>query len=68
MGLHVYSDKDKALHIGDVSEPLCFDSITINPIDSDGEFEIEMWDDHTYLTTEEAKQLIDYLTKSINAR
>ena len=42
--------------------------ITINPIDSDGEFEIEMWDDHTYLTTEEAKQLIDYLTKSINAR
>tara|TARA_R110000787_G_scaffold169819_1_gene282506 strand:+ start:871 stop:1155 length:285 start_codon:yes stop_codon:yes gene_type:complete len=66
MGLHVYSDKDKELHIDDVSKPLEVDCMTINPIDKDGDFEVEMLDEHTYLSKTQSQQLIDYLTKSIN--
>ena len=58
----------EALSIHSVSEPLIIDPITVHPIAKDGHLEIEMYEEYTYLTTEETKQLIDYLTKSINAR
>ena len=56
------------LGLFDVIEPLIIDPITVHPIDKDGHFEIGMYEEYTYLTTEEAEKLIDYLTKSINAR
>ena len=69
MGLHIYSDKEKALHIGGVSEPLIIDNLTIHPIDKDGDFEIELdSDNYRYINSEQAKALIKYLQDNLNAR
>ena len=64
-GIKIEDDNDV---LGDVSEPLQVNQLTINPMDKDGDFEIEMWDEYTYLSNEEAKSIIEYLTKNINAR
>ena len=50
----------------DITKPLVFDSLTINPIDNSGLAEIWIRDEYEYLDAEEAKQVIDFLTKSIN--
>ncbi len=69
MGLQVYSEKDKALHIGSVSEPLIIDNLTIHPIDEEGDFEIELdSDNYRYINSEQAKVLIKYLQDNLNAR
>ena len=65
-------NKEEELHIGGVSESLSFDDFEIDPIDKDGDFEIRINhygdDAYHYLTTEQAKQLIDFLHKGINSR
>ena len=57
--------------IQNIREPLILGNLTINPIDKDGDFEFEMEghtsDAYKYVTTEEAKIIVDYLTKNINA-
>ena len=64
-------DKDKALHIADVSTRLSLDNFIINPIDKDNDFEIEIEGDfqgdaYTYLNKEQALRLAKYILDSFN--
>jgi len=50
-----------------VSKPLSVGSVTIYPIDDDGDIEMESGGYSSFLTTNEAKELIEYLQSQINA-
>lgn len=54
----------------DITESLEVGSLIINPIDDEGEFAIEIGSrsGYTDIDTEEAQQVIDFLTKSIRER
>ena len=50
-----------------VSKPLSVGSVTMYPIDDDGDIEMESGGYSSFLTTNEAKELIEYLQSQINA-
>ena len=57
----------------DITKPLRLSRLVIEPIDEDRDFVVESSDSrvdefYTYMSIEEAQQVIDYLTKSINER
>ena len=50
-----------------VSKPLSVGSVIMYPIDNDGDIEMESGGFSSYLTTSDAKELIEYLQYQINA-
>ena len=61
----------KNFDLNDISKPLNMENFTINSINKSREFEFEIQshtsDAYKFVTTEEAKKIINYLRKSINS-
>lgn len=71
-GIDEQSKTKSHAHISNVSNPLKVGSLTIEPIDKDGDFEMtmehgtEFVDAYTYVSKEQALEIINFLQKGIN--